>query len=310
MTTTSSTHETRRAPERIRLPGGRTVAVHTLTTGTSDRIVVVCHAAPGSGLFDPDPHESARHDVTILAVDRPGYGGSDPVADGSWASVDSAADDVASVLDALERRTVGVVGWSAGGRVALALAARRPDLVDRVAVVATPAPNDQVAWIPPEHSQAMEELRPMPPTAVHAIFAEQFTAMVPSDPYAPEALALLEVGSLDADALAIDGVHARLGHMLAQAFTQGATGLAADVAGYVLRPWGFDPADVRAETLLLYGEVDPVADGRHAAWWQQALPDAHVETVPGAGHAVIVPMWHRVLTHVAPNSLRTARTAV
>jgi pimeloyl-ACP methyl ester carboxylesterase len=51
-----------------------------------------------------------------------------------------------------------VVGWSAGGRVALALAARHPDVVRSVAVVCTPAPDDEVAWVPEEYrtmSQAM-----------------------------------------------------------------------------------------------------------------------------------------------------------
>ena len=59
----------------------------------------------------------------------------------------TAADDLAGVLDCLPVERVGVVGWSAGGRVALALAARRPDLVDRVVVLATPAPDEEVPRI-------------------------------------------------------------------------------------------------------------------------------------------------------------------
>ena len=40
------------------LKSGRQLAVHTLVEGVSDRTVVLCHAAPGSGLFDPN---SAGH---------------------------------------------------------------------------------------------------------------------------------------------------------------------------------------------------------------------------------------------------------
>jgi pimeloyl-ACP methyl ester carboxylesterase len=37
--------------------------------------------------------------VTLLAADRPGYGQSDPLSEASWASVSSAADDVAAAID-------------------------------------------------------------------------------------------------------------------------------------------------------------------------------------------------------------------
>ncbi|WP_460436345.1 alpha/beta fold hydrolase, partial [Angustibacter speluncae] len=99
---------------------GRTVAVHVLAAGSPGaRVVVLCHAAPGSGLLDPDPAETAGRDVTLVAVDRPGYGGSDPVPDGAWSTVDGAADDVDAALDRLGfGGPVGAGGWSAGGRVA------------------------------------------------------------------------------------------------------------------------------------------------------------------------------------------------
>jgi len=89
--------------------------------------------------------------------------------------------------------------------------------------------------------------------------------------------------------------------MLRAAFVQGAHGLAADIAAYCLQPWGFHPEDVRAETLLLYGSHDPLADPRHGHWWQSQLPEARLEVVPGAGHLLVIPMWARVLAHLAPD---------
>jgi pimeloyl-ACP methyl ester carboxylesterase len=53
---------------------------------------------------------------------------------------------------------------------------------------------------------------------------------------------------------------------------------------------------------LLYGSVDPVAGSRHGAWWQKRLPNARLEVVPGAGHLLILPMWARTLSHLAPGS--------
>ena len=266
--------------------------------------MVLCHSAPGAGIFDPDPMETRARNVRLLSVDRPGYGGSHPVAAGAWATVASAADDLAAVLDSLHVERVGVAGWSAGGRVALALAARRPDLVDRVVVLGTPAPDAEVPWIDDDERDELERLRALAPDEAQAELGLRLDAVVPEDPHSPEALWLLGAGSADDAALRADGVRARLGEMLRAAFVQGARGLAADIAGYCLQPWGFEPESVQAKTLLLYGSRDPLADPRHGRWWQERLPDARLEVAPGAGHLLVIPTWARVLSHLAPDRAR------
>jgi pimeloyl-ACP methyl ester carboxylesterase len=94
--------------------------------------------------------------------------------------------------------------------------------------------------------------------------------------------------------------------MLRAAFAQGAAGLAADIAGYCLQPWGFEPEEVEATTLLLYGSRDPVAGPAHARWWQERIPDARLEVAPDAGHLVLLPMWSRALAHLTPERVVTA----
>jgi pimeloyl-ACP methyl ester carboxylesterase len=284
---------------------GRRVAVYRSTTRAAwfpseERVIVVCHSAPGAGIFDPDPAATRARNVRLLFVDRPGYGGSDPLAAGEPATVASAADDLAAVLEGLQVGPVGVAGWSAGGRVALALAARHPGLVDRVAVLGTPAPDHEVPWIDGDQRSQLERLRALPPHQAYAELCQRLAAVVPEDPYAPDALWLLGAGAADEDALDADGARLRLGELLRAGFVQGARGLAADIAGYCLQPWGFEPEHVRAKTLLLYGSRDPLAGPRHGRWWQSRLPDARLEVVPGAGHLLVVPMWARVLSHLAP----------
>jgi pimeloyl-ACP methyl ester carboxylesterase len=294
---------------RFVLESSRRVAVHlsrTLRSADEDeRLVVFCHSSPGAGRFDPDPALTRARDVTLLSVDRPGYGSSSPVTAGKWATVGAAADDIATVLDALPVERVGVVGWSAGGRVALALAARHPDLVDRVVVVATPAPDEEVPWVDPEQRAELERLRPLPPEEAHAALGKSLAPVVPSDPFSDQALWLLAAeGTSDKAALRSPGVRNRLGEMLRAAFTQGATGLAADIAGYCLQPWGFDPEAVEAETLLLYGGRDPLAGPRHARWWQERLPNVRLETDSDAGHLVLISMWSRALAYLSPDRER------
>lgn len=287
----------------VKLRSGREVAVHRLAEGKGPTIVL-CHSAPGSGAFHPDPDATRSRDVTLIGIDRPGYGGSEPVSAGEWASVDRAADDIAEILEALGAERVGVAGWSAGGRVALALAARHPELVGRVVVVGTPAPNEDVEWIPADLAAALEQMRGMPPEEIHAALVAQLGPMVAIDPASDTALAL--VGYTPADdetALALPGARERLAAMMAAAFAQGAIGMAGDICGYCLRPWGFRPSEVTARTLLLYGSSDPVAGSRHARWWKDHLPQARIEIAPRAGHLLIIPLWHRVLSFLAPGTL-------
>jgi pimeloyl-ACP methyl ester carboxylesterase len=285
--------------DRIEI-GGRTVGVHMLAEAPG-RTVVFAHAAPGSGAFDPDPSETERRGITLLAPDRPGYGHSDPPAAGSWATVDRAADDIAEILRRRGVQQASLCGWSAGGRIVLALAARHPDMVERVGVVATPAPNDQVPWIPPEINAGVEALRGEPAEVAHAALAGQMAPMVPADPRAPDAIGLVGGSPADQSVLETAGVRDSLGEMLADAFRQGGAGMVADVAGYTLQPWGFEPGDVRAKTLLLYGRNDPAIGPAHGSWWQRQLPDARLETAPDLGHLLIVPMWKRVLSFLAPS---------
>lgn len=287
-----------RASEVILLPSGRAAAAHFPAVGQSGRTVVLCHAAPGSGGWDPDPVATAARDVTLIGVDRPGYGGSEPVPAGQWASVAVAADDLAQVLDRLDTGPVGVAGWSAGGRVALALAARRPDLVDRVAVIATPAPDDEVEWIPAELKAGLEAMRDLPPEQVHEALAAQLAGALPLDDPG-QAVGMLASADADAQTLEQPGVRRRIEAMLAAAFNQGTVGLAADIAGYCLQPWGFEPSEVAAKTLLIYGARDEVAP-RHGKWYQRHVPQARFEQVPDAGHLVIIQLWQRVLSHLAP----------
>jgi len=275
-------------------------------------VVVFCHPAPGSGVFDPDPVVSADHYTRIIAIDRPGYGSSDPLPDGVWPTVAGMADDISEYLhsvdniaNSLENQTVesfSVVGWSAGGRVALALAARHPKLVDRVVLIGTPAPNDEVPWIPEQFAEQSRQLAELPASdaleKLGAALLSQHGGRLPGSD--PENVPLDELGVSDADAAALErpGVRERLQNMMRDAYRQGTVGVATDILSYTARPWGFEPSDVRAETLLVYGQEDPIAGMSHAEWYTGQIQDAALLPVPHAGHLLAVSEWSRVLDFV------------
>ena len=199
------------------------------------------------------------------------------------------------MLESLGVDSFGAAGWSAGGRVALALAASAPNRVDRVVVAGTPAPDDQVPWLTDEIRAGIEALKALGPADARSALEEQLGFAT-----AEMGEQLLGASPADQPLLASDGLQRRLQRMLAGAFEQGVAGMAADIASYTLRPYGFEPGAATAKTLLIYGSADPIAGPRHGTWWQRQLPNARYEQVPGAGHFVFVQMWKRILSHLAP----------
>lgn len=235
---------------------GRTICLHTTGSRDADRCVVFVHPSPGSGAFDPDPDQTARRHVLLVGVDRPGYGGSDPAPERDGSGIAAAADDIAAVLDHLGFTKAGMAGWSTGGYVAAYLAARRPELVDRLVLLGTPASND-----------------------------EAVTTLDDADPPAW----LADVHD--------ETARARLDVMFEHGRTRAGTEPNTEAVPE------FDPADVQAKALLLYGTADTQVKGAQARWWKDRLPNSRIEMMPGVGQQIVVPAWKRVLSHLAPGSI-------
>ena len=278
---------------RINLPDGRVLALEDrgLAYGSP---VLFLHAAPGSRLLDPDPWSTAGARVWLLSYDRPGYGASSPMPAGAVPTIAGFADDAAAALDRLRTGPVGVVGWSAGGLVALALAARRPDLVRAVALVATPAHEDEVSRLDDEYKAMVDALRPDLPSAVGVLER----ALAPIAGSAKSVLDMVGVGPAD-DALRQDDVHGpALRAMAQEAIRQGVTGIASDIVATTIAPWGFEPKDVNAPVALWYGEDDELVPPEHGGWWAEVLPKADLRVVPGAGHFLPLVAWKQILASV------------
>ena len=74
----------------------------------------------------------------VIRFDLPGFGLSGPVSDAAAAAVQP-VEVTEGLLDALKVRKATAIGVSSGGTMAIYLAARRPDLVERLIVSNTPS---------------------------------------------------------------------------------------------------------------------------------------------------------------------------
>jgi pimeloyl-ACP methyl ester carboxylesterase len=280
------------AEHRTTTADGRTIALAEYGA-PEGRPVVLLPAAPGSRALDPDPEATRAAAIRLLVIDRPGYGESTAYPGGTvptWAGV---ADDVESALAALDVGAVTVAGWSNGGVGALALAARHPERVSSVIVIATPAPHEEVPWVADAFWPMLLMLRQRPEAATATLGMALQPVVQDMD------AAVAGLGSGDADERLLAGpVRERLEAMLVEAFRQGTAGLAADIAATNVVPWGFDLGDVRAPVQLYYGDDDGLVTPAHGRHFEERLPQTSLRTVPDAGHLLLIEHWGEILAAI------------
>jgi pimeloyl-ACP methyl ester carboxylesterase len=280
------------------LASGRRIGVSSWGEPGSARLVVFCHPTPGAGQFDPDPLATARSGLGFLSVDRPGYGGSDPLGDRETPTVQRFADDIAEYLRGSIYShdnpagnwfpRVAAVGWGFGGTVALSFAARHADIVRRVDAIATLRPHRSARG---ERYSAVTELRK------HGVerSVDSLTDTLADDP--PPDLRSLGIGRADPE-LGTWGLENRIETMIEASTAQGAVGSASDRMAVRDASWADELRGVRCPCVLSYGESDPVAGVKDARWYSRRLASATVVRLPG-GHAALAPSWPELLTGIA-----------
>ena len=110
----------------------------------------------------------------VFAPERRGHGRT-PDMEGPVTS-EIMADDTVAFLEALETGPVHLIGWSAGGTVALRLALRRPDLVRKLVLIGTGLSRD--ASTPDD----LALVHGPDPEALAALFRPQYEPLSPDGP--------------------------------------------------------------------------------------------------------------------------------
>ena len=255
--------------------------------------VIVCHGTPGSRFArHPDPEIYARHGVRMVAYDRPGYGGSDPL---EGRSVADAAADVAAIADELGFERFAVVGGSGGAPHALACGALLGDRVLRVGAMVTPAPSDTdfdffdglADLNVKEFGAALEGKE-----AIDA-FIQPYVDALRSDPDGVIDQIASELPEVDREVASREEFRAIAREQWIEAVRQGVRGWADDDLAFA-KSWGFELEDVEVEVALWQGELDVLAPRTHGVYVASRLPNARFEIVEGQGH-FLVDEWPAVL---------------
>lgn len=253
------------------------------------RPVVYLHGSPDSRLArHPDDGLAAAAGVRLIAVDRPGYGGSAP---GPF------LPGVSALLDGLGVGEVTVVAWSAGARAGLELAASgRATALHLVGgLVPVAAYDDPAVAAVAEHRVALIEMAEGLDAAELAVEVAPMLAPHPVD--RELALALQEEvrGPVEQERLAaVPGAVDRMADSLVEAVRSGLAGVEADVVAQV-RPWGVDLDAVTVPTTLWYGDDDQVTPLPFGRWYSERLPDAELRVVAGGGHNLPITHWDLIL---------------
>jgi pimeloyl-ACP methyl ester carboxylesterase len=246
----------------------------------------------------PDEDLTRSVGVRLITVDQPGVGGSD------YAPLRSqleAADHVLAVADGLGLERFAVLGWSAGGPRALAVAFRRPDRVAAVGIAAGFGPLDRPdtrALAAPKIRQGASALSRMPWLA--RLFAARVPSAYRTDPRrafeqqfgahaSPSDRRLLD--DPDIGAVVLAGAQ--------ESVRPGSRGMALEMRLLLARPWGFPPEEVTVPAHLFYGDDDRIVPLPMGAQLAELLPRSGLTVFAGEGHMALFEHWKEILETLA-----------
>lgn len=199
------------------------------------------------------PVLSERYRVTTW--DLPGHGASPPAA--APFTVGDLADAVATAIEALSPRSIHYAGVSLGGAVGLELALSHPDLVSRLAVVASGAQlGDASAW----HERATLVRRQSTSAVITASAARWF---------APASIERLP------------DLAGRLLHALQDADDESYSRCCEALSDYDVRA---RLGDIQAPVLAVWGEHDTVAPEHKAVEVADGVRDGRAVRIADAAH--------------------------
>jgi pimeloyl-ACP methyl ester carboxylesterase len=280
--------------EVVRLRDGRSLG-HAERGNPGGPVVLDFHGNPGSRLsFWGDDDVIRASGIRLISVDRPGIGLSDHQPHRSVADWPS---DVVQLADVLGLERFAVIGHSVGAAYAAVCAHQLPERVTGAGLVSP--------IIPLDSRQALDELgkpgqwllaRNRPRTLRASIRALFLLARL-----APNVARALLGANSTPEEKAISSRPEVMRRALASAresTRQGALGLVEDMR-VVMRPWGFDPAEIHVPVLIWQGDRDSSIRESWGEWWAEKVPGAQLVRCKGEGHLLIEERMGEILDALA-----------
>ncbi|MEM9029345.1 MAG: alpha/beta hydrolase [Pseudomonadota bacterium] len=266
---------------------GRPLGEAQRRSGTSSQsaAVLAVHGTPGSRRkYAPVDAAAARRGLTLISLDRWGYGLTDPHPDPSFSHW---ADDLAHIADALGLDRFAICGISGGGPFAAAAAAELRERVTAVALVAPVGPlagwsgTTDAPRLDPMHTFSFRIL-PRSPLAVRFVFAT-YRGILRVSPHVGVALAMARNGWADLRLLMERDVILELGDMMGDSLSRGAMAAAVDLALF-REPWDISPEMIQAPTRIWFGDQDRNVPSTALETLVDAVPNAELVRVDQQGH--------------------------
>lgn len=220
----------------------------------------------------------------MIAIDRPGFGCSDPKPGRhllDWPS------DVLHLADHLGLHRFAVVGVSGGGPYAIVCAYSIPQRLDAVGVVSGVAPIDtggffeQMFW---PNTVALRMARRAPALVTAGL---RPAVIMRSFPGLAVSLLARALTTPDREVVARARIREILAHSLAESLRQGAQGIADDLLT-LAAPWGFRLEDVSIDVSVWQGGRDRMVPPTHGQALSRRLLRSHYVYLPEEGHFSLV----------------------
>lgn len=276
--------------DHVRLGDGRTLT-YCEYGAAGGAPVFFFHGWPGSRLdFAANGAAADAAGARVIAVDRPGIGGSDPQPN---RKVLDWPGDVVALADSLGIESFAVVGFSFGGPYARACAYALPERVTRAGLISCLGPIDDPAAkrgmpAPTRYGLAAARLSPLLARPMVWVTARQARGGKMIDALSKS------MSPPDAEVLRRGDVAGALAESLSESFRQG-IGPATWDGVAVARGEGFRLEEIRPEVLIWHGEQDrndPVAMA-HAQ--EQRLRHVRAHYYPGDGHLIFFSRIEEIL---------------
>jgi pimeloyl-ACP methyl ester carboxylesterase len=247
---------------------GHVLALWSREVSKPKGVILLLHGRTWSALPNFDLQVAGQSRSVMQALNKAGYAayaldlrgyGATPRDASGWLTPDRAAADLAEVLAWIarrERQTPALLGYSMGSVVAQLTAQRRPELVADLILFGYPRD--------PANPPALAAVAAQPPREVNTRERAQ------SDFISPAVTPTAVIEAYVTAALAADPI--RVDWREQQQFAE------------------LDPARVRAPTLLLHGERDPLtpAVAQARLFTQLGNPDRRWVILAGGDHAALV----------------------